>query len=365
MGYRLLDPAGGPAPKTHTVAGPASPLLAAKARPVAHEDDLLVLMLALTNGCNLACSHCYREDSRRFPDELGPIEVVRVLREFAELAHNEKRLGAVVFSGGEPLLARHLGIYVRAAYGLGLGARINTNATLATPAIAQGLAAWGVEHAQVSLDGPSPGEHEAVRGPGTWHATRRGVGNMLAAGVDVVLKVTLMPGRNDRDPAGYLRVARQWGVRTVSFARAVPLGSGSNLGNYAPAQYRHVLENLAAARVPGVIAEVRDATFDRSFLAGTPHRYFGEEGRIILAVDADGTCYVSRRLPLRLGNVRETPLAGLWTHPALEATRTGNLTGKCAGCDLREVCGGGSRAAAWAATGDPLAPDPACWVEAT
>lgn len=324
---------------------------------------MLVLMLSLTNGCNLACSHCYREESLRFPDELGPIEVVRVLREFAELAAAEKRQGAVVFSGGEPLLARHLGIFARAAYGLGLGARVNTNATLASPDVARGLSAWKIQNVQVSLDGASPAEHEAVRGPGTWHKTRRGVRNLLEAGVDVVLKVTLLPGRNDRDPAAYLRVARAWGVRTVSFARAVPIGSGAALGHYGPSQYRRVLEMLGAARVPGVIAEIRDATFDRSFRLGGPHRYSGEEGRVILAVDADGTCYASRRMPLRLGNVRRQSLAELWAHPALVALREGEPGGKCGSCGLLEACRGGSRAAAWAKTGNPLTPDPSCWVE--
>lgn len=320
-------------------------------------------MLSLTNGCNLACSHCYREEARRFPDELGPTEVVRVLREFAELARREKRHGAVVFSGGEPLLARHLGIFARAAGGLGLGVRVNTNATLATPAMASGLAAWGVRYAQVSLDGSSPAEHEAVRGKGTWHQTRRGVRNLLEAGLEVALKVTLMPGRNDADPGGFLRVARDWGVRLVSFARAIPIGSGSSLGHYTPIRYRALLETLGATRVPGVQADLRDPSFDRSFRLGLPHRYSGEEGRVILAVDADGTCYASRRMPVRLGNVRERSLEDLWNHPLLVALRAADPSGKCAACALWPVCRGGSRAAAWAATGNPFAPDPACWVE--
>ncbi len=334
-------------------------------------------MLALTNACNLACSHCYREEASAFPDELGPIEIVRVIREFAELAASEGRPGVVVFSGGEPLLARHLGLYSRTALGLDLGTRINTNAVLATPAVARGLVAWGIGHAQVSLDGPTPEEHEAVRGAGTWELTRRGVRNLREAGLEIAFKVTLMPGRNDRDPAAYLRVARDWGVGLVSFARAVPLGAGAALGHYTPDAYRRVLERIAAERgmaerssirgfrgaIGEVVAEVRDATFDRSFLTGDPHRYGGEEGRAILAIDADGTCYASRRMPLRLGNVREDRLADLWAHPALIAMREASLTGKCAACDLRETCRGGSRAAAWSATGDPLAPDPACPVE--
>jgi radical SAM protein with 4Fe4S-binding SPASM domain len=331
-------------------------------------------MLSLTNACNLACRHCYRETAEAFADELSPVETVRVLREFADLAGSQARFGAVVFSGGEPLLARHLGLFARTALGLGLGVRINTNAILATPAVSRSLVAWGVRHAQVSLDGTTLAEHEAIRGPGTWELTRRGVRNLLTAGLEVAFKVTLMPGRNDADPVGFLRVAQDWGVETVSFARAVPLGAGSDLGQYDPAQWQRVLERLATGdglreRSAGLApwrrikAEIRDATFDRAYLTGAPHRYAGEEGRIILAVDSDGTAYASRRMPFLLGNVRAQSIAELWAHPTLAAIRSGELTGKCRTCALRETCRGGSRAAAWSATGDPQAPDPACWVE--
>ncbi|MBM3270926.1 MAG: radical SAM protein [Candidatus Sericytochromatia bacterium] len=333
-------------------------------------------MLALTNACNLACLHCYREEAAAFPDELGPMEIVRVLREFGDLAAAEGRAGVVIFSGGEPLLSRLLGLYARTALGLGLGVRINTNAILATPAVSAGLFAWGIRFAQVSLDGATPEEHEAIRGGGTWELTRRGVVNLLAAGVDVAFKVTLIPGRNDRDPAGYLRVARAWGVGRVSFARAVEIGPAGKLGRYTPEAYRQVLERLAAGRdlaerssvrdfrrVKSVIAEIRDATFDRSFLTGEALSYQSEEGHSILAVDADGSVYGSRRLPLRLGNVREASLADLWRHPLLSAFRDSRRAGKCERCDLLAACRGGSRAAAWSATGDPAAPDPGCWVE--
>ena len=46
--------------------------------------------------------------------------------------------------------------------------------------------------------------------------------------------------------------------------------------------------------------------------------------------------------------------------PIFKALRdTGRLEGKCGACEYKEICGG-SRARAYALTGDPLAQEPCC-----
>lgn len=76
--------------------------------------------------------------------------------------------------------------------------------------------------------------------------------------------------------------------------------------------------------------------------------------------------FVSRRgdvqpsgfLPLVAGNVREAPLTTIYsTAPLLRALRDGTARG--GRCEYTDVCGG-SRAQAYARTGDPLAADPSC-----
>ena len=328
------------------------------------EREPLILMLALTNACNLSCRHCYRHEATAFGDELKPAEIFDVLEQFAELCQIEGYRGGIVFSGGEPLLHPHLGLAIRLARGLGLHCRVNTSATLATAGVAEALRRWGLEVAQVSLDGPDRVTHEAIRGPGTWDLMRRGIAALQAAGIAVELKVTLIRGRNDADPAAFMRLARNWGVSAVSYSRLIPIGSGAGFPAYDGASWLAVLEGLGSERIAGVVGDIRDSTFDRSFLLGAPHRPGPEEAVRVLAVDADGTCLASRRLPIPVGNVRSEPLARMWHHPLLERLRREMPTGKCQRCDLVELCRGGSRAAARAGSGDlTLAPDPACWVE--
>lgn len=94
------------------------------------------------------------------------------------------------------------------------------------------------------------------------------------------------------------------------------------------------------------------------------------EGRRPLAVgDGRGVVFVSRRgdvcpsgfLPLVAGNVRTQPLTEIYARaPLLRSLRDPEqLKGRCGRCELATVCGG-SRAQAYAATGDPLQEDPRC-----
>ena len=53
-------------------------------------------------------------------------------------------------------------------------------------------------------------------------------------------------------------------------------------------------------------------------------------------------------------------LSDIYRHdPLLRAIRAAQFAGRCGACDYADLCGG-SRARAYAATGDPLGDDPAC-----
>ena len=84
------------------------------------------------------------------------------------------------------------------------------------------------------------------------------------------------------------------------------------------------------------------------------------DGKGILFVAHDGWVYPAGFLPLRLGNVkREDPVAIYRRHPLLRSIRAAEFSGRCGRCEFADSCGG-SRSRAFAATGDPLAEDPAC-----
>jgi radical SAM protein with 4Fe4S-binding SPASM domain len=85
------------------------------------------------------------------------------------------------------------------------------------------------------------------------------------------------------------------------------------------------------------------------------------DGKGFMFISHMGNVYPSGFLPIHAGNVRETPLAEIYRNaPIFKALRdTGRLEGKCGACEFKEICGG-SRARAYALTGDPLAQEPCC-----
>ena len=88
------------------------------------------------------------------------------------------------------------------------------------------------------------------------------------------------------------------------------------------------------------------------------------EGKGFVFINHAGEVYPSRFLPLSAGNVTTQPLAGVYSDsPLFVSLRdSSRLKGNCGRCNVRNVCGG-SRARAYAMTGDLFAADPCCAYE--
>jgi len=88
------------------------------------------------------------------------------------------------------------------------------------------------------------------------------------------------------------------------------------------------------------------------------------DARGIVFISHSGEVRPSELLPLSAGNLRYRPLGAIFRggdlFVALRDPR--NLKGKCSRCDYVRICGG-SRARAFAATGDLFGSDPLCAYE--
>ena len=85
------------------------------------------------------------------------------------------------------------------------------------------------------------------------------------------------------------------------------------------------------------------------------------DGKGIVFIAHTGDVYPSDLLPRVAGNVRRTPLAELYRAAPLfrELRAYWRLQGKCGSCPFYVACGG-SRARAYAASGNLLGEDPSC-----
>ena len=132
----------------------------------------------------------------------------------------------------------------------------------------------------------------------------------------------------------------------------------------APHYNRVVLHRTRAERRAGLRSEAHDVLTDgaaRSDRDGIGRARNVNDGDGFLLVSHTGEIFPSGFLPLAAGNVRTDDLVAVYRdHPLLRRLRDRNLLqGKCGMCEYRAVCGG-SRARAWAVTGDPLAAEPFC-----
>lgn len=100
--------------------------------------------------------------------------------------------------------------------------------------------------------------------------------------------------------------------------------------------------------------------FKRADLLGRAHKGVGD-GDGFVFISHVGDVYPSGFLPVVCGNVRQQRLPDIYRNsPIMQQLRDKSLLkGKCGVCEFKELCGG-SRARAYATTGDYLESDPYC-----
>jgi radical SAM protein with 4Fe4S-binding SPASM domain len=106
----------------------------------------------------------------------------------------------------------------------------------------------------------------------------------------------------------------------------------------------------------------REGLDDATIAAKPVGRGFGvRDGTGILFISHKGEVNPSGFLPVDVGNVRTDNLVSLYReHPVFTSLRdVSSFKGRCGNCPFSETCGG-SRARAYAWTGDFLESDPLC-----
>jgi radical SAM protein with 4Fe4S-binding SPASM domain len=88
------------------------------------------------------------------------------------------------------------------------------------------------------------------------------------------------------------------------------------------------------------------------------------EGQGFVFINHEGEVYPSRFLPVSAGNITAQSLSEMYSDSELFLSLRdfSRLKGKCGRCPMRTLCGG-SRARAYAVTGDIFAPEPCCAYE--
>jgi GTP 3',8-cyclase len=206
--------------KTPTAAPTAGPLLDTFGRAATD------LRVSLTDRCNLRCSYCMPADGLNWlPGEqlLRPDELARLLG----IAVNRLGVTSVRFTGGEPLLARHLEEVVAAAAGL----RPRPEISLTTNGVglarrAAGLAAAGLDRVNVSLDSVDPARFAAITRRDRLADVLAGLAAAQRAGLSPIkVNAVLDPGSGRQDVRELLRFCLTHGYQ-LRVIEQMPLDAG-------------------------------------------------------------------------------------------------------------------------------------------
>lgn len=366
-----------------------------------YSQNPFIVIWEVTRACALSCLHCRAEAQyRRDPRELSTEEGKELLRQIHSMGSP-----LFVFTGGDPLMREDL--FELAEYGKSIGLRV-TMTPSATPRVTEAAmkkaVEIGLDRWAFSLDGSTAEVHDRFRGTsGSYDLTMRALDTLRKLGMPLQINTTVSRYNKD-DLQAIADMIGQMGVVMWSVFFLVPTGRGkaedmltaeeseavlnwlADLSDRVPFGikttaapfYRRVLAQRAKDKskmlgVPAFASTTGRGGMGGPFAAGGPAGSGGKHPDSMRAprgvTDGNGFVFISHIgdvspsgfLPLDCGNVRDTPLPDIYReHPTFKAIRNpDNYSGKCGVCEFRQMCGG-SRARAYAVTGDPLGSDPAC-----
>ena len=341
-----------------------------------------------TRACDLACKHCRAEAvPNRDPGELSTSEAKQLMDDI-------RRFGPIVFvlSGGDSL--KRPDVFELLEYGASIGLRMGvTPATtpLATPQTLRRLKDVGISRVAVSLDGSTPAIHDEFRQvAGSFDWGIKILRECQELGISTQVN-TVVARHNIDDFDNLAELMKTLGIVFWEVFFLVPMGRARpedvasaeefevvfnklfDLSKTAPfdirataaPQYsRVVLQRQVAERRAGLREDAPDVLTEGMLFSqkdGIGRARGVNDGDGFMFVSHLGDIYPSGFLPVKAGNIRTNDIVEVYrSSPIFQQLRDKKLLkGKCGLCEYANVCGG-SRARAYAMTGDYLEAEPFC-----
>lgn len=358
---------------------PRMPKSAAERRPVT--------VWNVSRTCNLRCVHCYTDsEARKYEGELTTEEGKTLIDDLAQF-----QIPALLFSGGEPTMRKDLFELAEYAVSKGVKPTLSTNGTLITLDMAQRIKDIGFTYVGISLDGI--GEiNDKFRGhPGAFQKTMQGFRNCVEVGQRVGLRLTLTK-HNYRDLHNIFDFIEKENIDRACFYHLVYSGRGKETDDLTHEESRDALDIIMARtkdfaergldkdiltvdnHVDGIYLymKLKQEDPERAEAVMKLLKWNGggmySSGVGIGDIDFKGNVHADQFwMHYTFGNVRERPFSEIWmdtSDPLMKGLkdRANYVHGRCRSCKYFDACGGSLRVRAQLVTGDPWAPDPACYL---
>ena len=208
-----------------------------------------VLTVDLTNRCNMMCDPCFMDANQvGYVHELEWEEIKKILDD--SLTIKPRRQMSVQFSGGEPTLSPHFIQAIEYAKTNGyFCVQCATNGVrfAQDPAFAREAKAAGLRLAYLQFDGVTNEANSHRKVGNLFDVKLRAIENLHAAGIDVVLVVTVVNGVNNEQvgPIIDFAIANADKVTVVSFQPVSFTGRDEDVSDEVRAAQRYTLSHLA------------------------------------------------------------------------------------------------------------------------
>lgn len=356
-----------------------------------YNENPFIVIWELTRACQLHCLHCRAEaQHHRHLLELTLEEGKKLIDDIYEMENP-----LLVFTGGDPL--ERPDVFDIAEYAIKKGVRVSMTPS-ATPNVTKeamqkakdiGLARWAF-----SIDGHCAEVHDHFRGTtGSFDLTMKAIEYLNE--LEMPLQINTVISKYNYEYLDELaEMVEKLNCVLWSVFFLVPTGRGKETDMISPADHEKVfrwLYNLSK-RVPFDIKTtaaqhyrrvvIQQKLREQKGLSDEDHIFYedaltmGDTGKIdglgrapkgvndgngFVFISHTGDVFPSGLLPIKVGNVRQTPLADIYRNSDVfqNLRNPDKYKGKCGVCEYNKVCGG-SRSRAYNLTGDYMESEPYC-----
>jgi len=330
-------------------------------------EDPVIVFYEVTRACLLSCKHCRANAiPRRNPMELNLKEISSLADQLLEF--NVKPL--VVITGGDPLMRDDIIEILDIFKDRGFNLAISFSGTALATEEKMDDIAMRVKNIAMSLDGSNKAIHDGFRNvEGTFEKSLEII-NYVKGKTSLQINSTIGK-HNIKDIENIYALLKKMEIRSWDLFFLVPTGRATDILSLEKNEVLYALNFLYQIHSSGGMRiKTTEAPFyNRKKVEGEKKLPVTRDSNGLGVTDGRGTIFISHIgeiyptgfLPLNTGNVRKDKIVNVYRNSDIfiKLKNPEFLKGKCGKCPYKEICGG-SRARAYATTGDYLEEDPAC-----
>jgi SynChlorMet cassette radical SAM/SPASM protein ScmF len=305
----------------------------------------------LTEGCNLACKHCWINPPLESESLKYGVLRIDLLKKAIEEAM-PLGLRSIKLTGGEPFLHPQIVEIIKIIKQYKLNAVIESNGTLIDRALARRLSEIESCFISISIDSTNPEIHDSIRNQkGSFDKSIKGIKLLVENGVHPQVIASLLP-ENKTHISEIIKYAEELGASSFKLNIVQPTARGEKLMKKGGTvdipeiiEIAHRIHNTyALSSTFNVFVCIPFAFRPLQFL------YRGDSGRCgiksIIGVLSNGQyalCGIGASMPeLIFGNIETDNLADVWeNNKTLLSLRTelpDKLEGVCRNCLMKWTC---------------------------